>query len=58
MIRVLITGCSMHSYDLIRALKDNYDGEEMILVEAMKNKWGKYYDYNYKRNFARIMVKR
>ena len=22
MIRVLITGCSMHSYDLIRALKD------------------------------------
>ena len=32
MIRVLITGCSMHSYDLIRALKDNYDGEEIYVV--------------------------
>ena len=32
MIRVLITGCSMHSYDLIRALKANYDGEEIYVV--------------------------
>ena len=32
MIRVLITGCSMHSFDLIRALKDNYDGEEIYVV--------------------------
>lgn len=32
MIRVLITGCSMHSYDLIQALRDNYDGEEIYVV--------------------------
>lgn len=25
---------------------------------AMKNKWGKYYDFDYKRNIARINVKR
>ncbi len=35
----------------------NREGHK-ILVEAMRNKWGKYYDYNYKRNIARIAVKR
>lgn len=30
----------------------------MLFVDAMKNKWGKYYDYNYKRNIAFIRVKR
>lgn len=32
MIRVLITGCSMHSNDLIDVLRDNYDGEEIYVV--------------------------
>lgn len=32
MIRVLITGCSMHSNDLIQAMRDNYDGEEIYVV--------------------------
>lgn len=32
MIGVLITGCSMHSYDLIRILRENYDGEEIHVV--------------------------
>ena len=30
----------------------------LLFVDAMKNKWGKYYDYNYKRNIALIRVKR
>ena len=32
--------------------------KRMLFVDAMKNKWGKYYDYNYKRNIALIRVKR
>ena len=32
MIGVLITGCSMHSFDLIRTLRSNYDGEEIHVV--------------------------
>ena len=32
MIRVLITGCSMHSNDLINALRENYDGEKIYVV--------------------------
>ena len=32
MIRVLITGCSMHSYDLICEMRNNYDGEEIYVV--------------------------
>lgn len=32
MIGVLITGCSMHSYDLIRVLRNNPDGEEIHAV--------------------------
>ena len=30
----------------------------LLRVDAMKNKWGKYYAYNYKRNIALIRVKR
>lgn len=30
----------------------------MLGVDALKNKWGKYYDYNYKRNIAFIRLKR
>lgn len=30
----------------------------VLMEEAMKNKWGKYYGYNYKRNIAQIFVKR
>lgn len=32
MIRILITGCSMHSYDLIKTMRDNYDEEEIYVV--------------------------
>lgn len=32
MTGVLITGCSMHSADLINVLRDNYDGEEIHVV--------------------------
>ncbi len=32
MLGVLITGCSMHSKDLIDVLRDNYDGEEIHVV--------------------------
>ena len=32
MIGVLITGCSMHSADLISVLRDNYDGEDIHVV--------------------------
>lgn len=32
--------------------------KRLLFVEAMKNKWGKYYDYNYKRNIGFIRVKR
>ena len=32
--------------------------KHLLTVDAMKNKWGKYYDYNYKRNIAIIRVKR
>ena len=49
--------CAKAGMDLNEGASRTREGH-MILVEAMKNKWGKYYDYNYKRNFARIMVKR
>lgn len=32
MMTVLITGCSMHSSDLIREMRNNYDGEEIRIV--------------------------
>lgn len=31
---------------------------QKIFIESMKNKWGKYYDYNFKRNIASINVSR
>lgn len=49
--------CAKAGMDLNEGASRTREGH-MILVEAMKNKWGMYYDYNYKRNFARIMVKR
>lgn len=30
----------------------------LVMVDAMKNKWGKYYDYDHKRNIAKIKVAR
>ena len=30
----------------------------LLLIEAMKTKWGKYYGYNHKRNIASINVRR
>jgi len=32
MMTILITGCSMHSYDLIREMRKNYDNEEIRVV--------------------------
>lgn len=32
MLRILITGCSMHSNDLINELRNNYDNEEIYIV--------------------------
>ncbi len=32
MIRIMITGCSMHSYDLIREMRNNTDSEEIYVV--------------------------
>lgn len=32
MLRILITGCSMHSNDLIQQLRNNYDNEEIYVV--------------------------
>lgn len=32
--------------------------KNLLFINAMKNKWGKYYDYNHKRNIALIRVKR
>ncbi len=37
MIGVLITGNSMHLFDLIRALRNNYDGEEIHVVDINCN---------------------
>lgn len=51
-------------YLCVRAAMDTNDGAvrtrkgHEILVESMKNKWGAYYDYNFKRNIAKILVKR
>lgn len=51
-------------YFCVRAFMDTNDGayttrqKHYDLIESMKNKWGKYYDYNYKRNIARIKVAR
>lgn len=49
--------CVKAGLDLNEGASRTREGH-MILVEAMKNKWGKYYGYNYKRNIAQIAVKR
>ena len=49
--------CAKAGMDLNEGATRTREGH-MVLVEAMKNKWGKYYGYNYKRNIARIAVKR
>ena len=52
-------------YLCVKAGMDLNDGSTMtsrkirlLFIDAMKNKWGKYYDYDYKRNIALIKVKR
>lgn len=51
-------------YLVVKAGMDKNEGAtrtragHVALVEAMKNKWGKYYGYNFKRNIAQINVKR
>lgn len=51
-------------YLVVKAGMDTNEGAardragHVALVEAMKNKWGKYYDYDFKRNIAKIKVKR
>jgi len=51
-------------YLCVRAGMDTNEGaiedrqEHLDMVEAMKNKWGRYYDYNHKKNYARINVTR
>ena len=46
-------GIDLNAGGGIRTRKDH-----LLFVDAMKNKWGKYYDYNYKRNIALIRVER
>lgn len=51
-------------YLVVKAGMDTNEGAtrqragHLALIEAMKNKWGRYYGYNLKRNIARINVKR
>ena len=51
-------------YLCVKAFMDTNEGivenrqEHIDMVESMKNKWGKYYEYNYKKNTARIVVDR
>ncbi len=51
-------------YLCAKAFMDTNEGAErsrkghLILVESMKNKWGKYYGYDHNRNIAKIHVKR
>lgn len=49
--------CAKAGMDLNEGATRTRQGH-LALVEAMKNKWGVYYDYNHKRNIARIDVKR
>lgn len=49
--------CAKAGMDLNEGATRTRQGH-MTLVESMKNKWGVYYDYNIKRNVARINVKR
>lgn len=51
-------------YLCVKAYMDTNEGayrlrsEHINYVESMKNKWGRYYEYNYDRNIAKINVKR
>ena len=51
-------------YLCVRAGMDTNKGivedraEHLILVESMKNKWGRYYGYDYRKNTAKINVQR
>lgn len=51
-------------YLCVKAFMDTNDGynsdrqAHYDMVESMKNKWGKYYDYDFKRNIARLLVDR
>ncbi|MBO6267611.1 MAG: hypothetical protein J6N19_00535 [Clostridium sp.] len=51
-------------YLCVDAFMDTNEGEQktrqrhLNVVEAMKQKWGRYFGYNYKKNTARINVKR
>lgn len=51
-------------YLCVKAFMDKNDGARnnrkafLEFTEAMKNKWGKYYEYNPKRNIGKIQVKR
>ena len=49
--------CAKAGMDLNEGATRTRQGH-LALVESMKNKWGVYYDYNLKRNVARINVKR
>lgn len=56
--------CLQPKYLCVDALMDINEGiienrqEHIDMVESMKNKWGKYYEYDYKKNTARIAVDR
>lgn len=51
-------------YLCVKAYMDTNEGayrlrsEHINYVESMQNKWGRYYEYNYDRNIAKINVKR
>lgn len=49
--------CAKAAMDLNDGATRTREGH-LALVEAMKNKWGIHYDYNLKRNIARINVQR
>lgn len=49
--------CAKAGMDLNEGATRTRQGH-LALVEAMKNKWGAHYDYNHKRNIARIDVPR
>lgn len=56
--------CIQPRYICVKADMDTNEGAtrtrngHYILAESMKNKWGKYYEYDFKRNIGKIRVKR
>ncbi len=56
--------CIQPRYICVKAGMDTNEGAtrtregHYILVQSMKNKWGKYYDYDFNRNIGKIRVKR